>query len=62
LCFERTAQRPIPNQDTDTLRHVLDRIEEKFLASPALVKGRMYLRSFNNLYCLAGDAAKPAGP
>ena len=35
---------------------------EKFLASPAFVAGRIYLRGVNHLYCLTGEAARPAPP
>ena len=35
---------------------------EKCVASPAFVRGRIYLRSFTRLFCLGGEPAKPAGP
>lgn len=35
---------------------------EKFVASPAFVRGRIYVRGLTHLYCLGEAAAKPAAP
>lgn len=34
----------------------VNKLNEKTLASPAISKGRMYLRTVKNIYCLAGSA------
>jgi outer membrane protein assembly factor BamB len=39
-----------------------NKLDDKFVASPAFVQGRIYLRGMKQLYCLTGDAAKPATP
>ncbi len=36
----------------------LNELGEKCFASPALSQGRIYLRSFNNLYCVSGAVGK----
>ena len=37
-------------------------LDDKFAASPAFVRGRIYVRGMKNVYCLGGDPAKPASP